>query len=316
VKVTATAACSPSTGNVWSAAAKTGAAFIGSAFLLITPPSHRTTAVTGACSLAFITGRQPADTGPDATISSVASDPDGPPLQVGTYDGASNLITGGSPVSISMDIGNNPGGGLLSGTSPVDTSSGIATFDDLSIDEPGDGYTLVASATGFGSVTSSSFDIAGLVQQCEANVDCEGTLSQGFTGATVNAIADPSAPLLTMSLTPGGIDCEGYTEQSSTLTFNVTTNRTKEITMTFDTGLDSYYVQPDDFQVCFQSDTQFLDADGFLVNLGLLPNCFPDYSSLVFDPPVPPCVESRTADEGVVSVTFLTPATGDPKGRV
>ena len=86
--------------------------------------------------------------------------------------------------------------------------------------------------------------------------------------------------------------------------------------MTFDTGLDSYYVQPDDFQVCFQSDTPFLDADGFLVNLGLLPNCFPDYSSLVFDPPVPPCVESRTADGGVVSVTFLTPATGDPKGRV
>ncbi len=35
-------------------------------------------------------GRQPADTGPDATISSVASDPDGPPLQVGIYDGANN----------------------------------------------------------------------------------------------------------------------------------------------------------------------------------------------------------------------------------
>ena len=99
VKVTATAACSPSLGNVWSAAAKTGAAFTGSAFLLVTPPIFRTTAVTGACSLAFIAGRQPADTGPDATISSVASDPGGPPLQVGIYDGANHLITGGSPVS-------------------------------------------------------------------------------------------------------------------------------------------------------------------------------------------------------------------------
>ena len=77
----------------------------------------------------------------------------------------------------------------------------------------------------------------------------------------MNALADPSAPVLTMSLTPGGIDCDGYTEQSSTLTFNVTSTREKEITMTFDTGLDPYYVHPDDFQVCFQSETPFLDAD-------------------------------------------------------
>ena len=86
--------------------------------------------------------------------------------------------------------------------------------------------------------------------------------------------------------------------------------------MTFDTGLDSYYVQPDDFQVCFQSDTPFLDADGFTVTLGLLPDCDDGSSSFVYEPPVPPCVESRSADGGVVTVTFLAPATGDPKGRV
>ena len=168
---------------------------------------------------------------------------------------------------------------------------------------------------GFGSVTSSSFNIAGLVQACDPNVDCTGSLSQDGTGATVNALADPSAPVLTMSLTPGGIDCDGYTEQSSTLTFNVTSTREKEITMTFDTGLGSYYVDPDDFQVCFQSETPFLNADSEMVTLGLLPNCFADYESFVYVPPVPPCVESRTADGSVVSVTFLAPA-GDPKGRV
>jgi hypothetical protein len=319
VKVTATAACSPSTGNVWSAAAKTGAYFTGSSFLLITPPSHRMTAVTGACSLAFITGRQPADTGPDATISSVASNPDGPPLQVGTYDGASNLITGGSPVSISMAIDDNPSSGILSGTSPVDTSAGIATFDDLSIDQPGDGYTLEASATSFGSVTSTLFNIAGLVKECDAGQDCTGTLSEGGTGGTVTALDDESAALLTMSLTPGGIDCDGYEEQSSTLTFNLTSSSEKEVTMTFDTGLDPYYVQPDDFQVCFQSDTAFpyRDGDGAMTNLGLLPDCeTSDYESILYEPPVPPCVESRSVDElGVVSVTFLAPS-GDPKGRV
>ena len=66
--------------------------------------------------------------------------------------------------------------------------------------------------------------------------DCVGTLSEDDTGATVNALADESAPVLTMSLTPGGIDCDGYTEQSATLTFNVTSSREKEVTMTFDTG--------------------------------------------------------------------------------
>ena len=313
VKVTATAACSPSASNVFSAAAKTGAGFTGYAFFLLTAPSYRSVAITGSCSLAFVA--QPADTGPDATISSVASDPDGPPVQVGVYDGANNLKTGGSPVTISMAIDANPGGGTLSGTTDVATSAGVATFADLSIDQPGDGYTLAASASGLGSTTSDPFNIAGLVQSCEPNVDCTGSLTEGDTGATVNAFADPSAPVLTMSITPGGIDCDDYEEQSGTLTFNVTSNRTKEITMSFDTGLDPYYLNPDDYQVCFQSDTPFLDRNDVSTTLGLLPDCEVDYPSFVYVPPVPPCVEDRNSDGSFVYLTFLAPA-GDPKGRV
>ena len=237
-------------------------------------------------------------------------------MQVGVYDGANNLKTGGSPVLISMAIDANPGGGTLSGTTTdVPTSAGIATFADLSIDEPGDGYTLAASASGLGSTTSDPFNIAGLVQTCEADVDCTGSLTEGDTGATVNALADPSTPVLTMSLTPGGIDCADYEEQSATLTFNVTSSRTKEITMSFDTGLGEYYVHPDDYQVCFESDTAFLDRNGDTVNLGLLPDCETDYESFIYVPPVPPCVEDRNVDGSFVYLTFLAPA-GDPKGRV
>ena len=313
VKVTATAACTPSVGNVWTAAAKTGAAFTGSAFLLLTPPSYRSVAVTGSCSLAFVA--QPADTGPDATITSVASDPGGPPVQVGVYDGANNLKTGGSPVTISMAIDANPGGGTLSGTADVATSAGIATFADLSIDQPGDGYTLAASASGLGSTTSDTFNIAGLVQACEPDVDCTGTLTEGNTGATVNALADPSSPVLTMSLTPGGSTVPTTRSSRATLTFNVTSSRTKEITMSFDTGLGEYYVHPDDYQVCFESDTPFLDRNGDTTTLGLLPDCEIDYPSFVYVPPVPPCVEDRNVDGSFVYLTFLAPA-GDPKGRV
>ena len=63
---------------------------------------------------------------------------------------------------------------------------------------------------GFGSTTSDPFNIAGLVQAREPDVDCTGSLTEGDTGATVNALADPSSPVLTMSLTPGGIDCADY----------------------------------------------------------------------------------------------------------
>ena len=319
VKVTAIAACSPSVDNVWSAVAKTGASFTGSAFLLLTPSRGRSTDVTGACSLAFVEGRQPADTGPNANITSVASDPGGPPVQVGVHDGANNLKTVGPEIEISLDIDDNPGGGTLGGTSSVFTSAGIATFSALSINEPGDGYTLVASADGIASVTSDAFNIAGLVMACDPDVDCTGSLSQGSTGATVNALADTSAPILTMSLTPGGIDCADYTEQSSTLTFNVTTSRTKEVTLSFDTDLDPYYVQPDDYQVCFEADNPFLNRDDEIVTLGLLPDCDDDYYEYSYydedDEPVPPCVVSRSVEGSVVSLTFLAPA-GDPKGRV
>ena len=199
--------------------------------------------------------------------------------------------------------------------------AGIATFANLSIDEPGDGYTLVATA-GLGSVESSAFNIAGLVEQCVPGEDCVGTLSEDDTGATVNALADESAPVLTMSLTPGGIDCDGYTEQSATLTFNVTSSREKEVTMTFDTGFGDYEysLYPDDFQVCFESDTAFTDREGDTVFLGLLPDCTVDeYPSFTIESSSsendPPCVVDRWNDGSIVSVQFRTPA-GDPKGRV
>ena len=86
--------------------------------------------------------------------------------------------------------------------------------------------------------------------------------------------------------------------------------------MSFDTGLGEYYVHPDDYQVCFQSDTPFLDRRRRHGDTWV---CFPtarsDYESFVYVPPVPPCVEDRNVDGSFVYLTFLAPA-GDPKGRV
>src|SRR5579864_2407913 len=50
--------------------------------------------------------------------------------------------------TITLTVGANPGSGHLSGTTSQPATSGVATFADLSIDRVGQGYTLIAAATG------------------------------------------------------------------------------------------------------------------------------------------------------------------------
>lgn len=52
------------------------------------------------------------------------------------------------------------GNAVLGGTAAKNASSGIATFNDLTIDQYGNGYTLSASATGLTAATSNSFNIS------------------------------------------------------------------------------------------------------------------------------------------------------------
>ena len=48
---------------------------------------------------------------------------------------------------MTLSLGNNPGGGTLSGTLTVAAVNGVATFNNLSINAAGSGYTLVATDT-------------------------------------------------------------------------------------------------------------------------------------------------------------------------
>jgi alpha-tubulin suppressor-like RCC1 family protein len=60
---------------------------------------------------------------------------------------------------VTLAIGNNPGGGTLSGTTTVVPVDGVATFDNLTIDEAGTGYTLTATSGTVPAATSASFDV-------------------------------------------------------------------------------------------------------------------------------------------------------------
>jgi hypothetical protein len=101
-----------------------------------------------ASKLAFTV--QPSNTSAGSSIS--------PAVQVTVQDSSGNTVTTATN-SITVGIGTNPSGGTLSGTTTVNAVNGVATFSNLSIDKPGNGYTLTASSTGLTGATSTAFNI-------------------------------------------------------------------------------------------------------------------------------------------------------------
>ncbi|UCF19319.1 MAG: hypothetical protein JSU87_15535 [Gemmatimonadota bacterium] len=113
----------------------------------LTPAQFTATATAGAATqLSFATG--PSD--------AVAGEPIAPAVQVEVRDAFGNLTN----ATVTIALGANPGGGTLSGTTSASTVEGVASFANLSIDMAAAGYTLVASTSGVGNVTSNLFGIA------------------------------------------------------------------------------------------------------------------------------------------------------------
>jgi hypothetical protein len=138
----------------------------------LTPDTSVTFNITpaGATQLAFTT--QPASTPAGSAIT--------PAVRVTARDEFGNTATSFND-SITVAIGNNAGGGTLSGTRKVAAVAGIATFSGLSIDKTGAGYTLTAVATGLTGATSNGFDITAAVAS-----KLEFTVQPTTTAAGVN----------------------------------------------------------------------------------------------------------------------------------
>ncbi len=98
--------------------------------------------------LSFAT--QPSNTSPEETVT--------PPVEIRVEDQYGNLVEDATN-EITIAIEDNPSGGSLAGTLTVNAVDGIASFDDLSIDQQGNGYTLKATSDGLESVTSNPFHI-------------------------------------------------------------------------------------------------------------------------------------------------------------
>jgi hypothetical protein len=81
---------------------------------------------------------------------------------VAIQDAAGTTVTAAAPVSITLALGTNPGGGILTCTGGLSktTVNGVAAFTGCRVDKVGVGYTLTATATSLTSATSALFDVA------------------------------------------------------------------------------------------------------------------------------------------------------------
>jgi hypothetical protein len=107
-------------------------------------------AISSASAAKLVFTVQPSSAGAGSVIA--------PAVQVSVEDTFGNVVTTATN-SITLAIGTNPSGGTLGGTTSNAAVNGVATFNNLSIDKAGNGYTLMATATGLTSGTSSAFNI-------------------------------------------------------------------------------------------------------------------------------------------------------------
>ncbi|MDP7319016.1 MAG: DUF2341 domain-containing protein [Bacteriovoracaceae bacterium] len=82
-----------------------------------------------------------------------------PSIKVEIQDSSGNLVTSAND-TVTLSLGNDPTGiATLSGTTTIAAINGIATFNDISINKAGAGFTLQASSPGLTNASSSQFDI-------------------------------------------------------------------------------------------------------------------------------------------------------------
>jgi hypothetical protein len=81
-----------------------------------------------------------------------------PAVKVTARDALGNAATAFNG-NITVAIGANPGGSALSGTRTLAAINGVASYQALSLNNNGTGYTLLASASGLTGTTSTPFNI-------------------------------------------------------------------------------------------------------------------------------------------------------------
>jgi hypothetical protein len=125
-------------------------------------------------------------------------------VEVAALDSLGNLNTNFSG-NVTLAIANNPGNSTLGGTLTVAAVAGVADFNDVTLDKPGTGYTLQATADPFSPATTNSINVTGLAIQ----------IPSGQTTFTITA--KPAMPSITAE-----VQIDGSTQDVASTQFQWT----------------------------------------------------------------------------------------------
>jgi hypothetical protein len=105
-----------------------------------------------------------------------------PAVQVTVQDAQGNTVTSSTlTIVVAISSGTGTAGAVLGGTRTRAAVDGIATFDDLTIDKAGAGYTLTAMAAGLAVATSTAFDVAVAATSIDLQSDAGDYIGGGRT---------------------------------------------------------------------------------------------------------------------------------------
>lgn len=126
--------------------------------------------------------------------------------------------------AVTVSLAENAAGGVLGGTAVVDSVEGVATFETLSIQRAGTGYTLTATADGLEAATSAPFDvgaaaasqlaITGQPTELEAGTVIDPPVALKLTDAFGNPVPG-AAVTMVIAENPGDATLTGTTSRTT-----------------------------------------------------------------------------------------------------
>lgn len=207
------------------------------------------------------------------------NDPIGP-VELEVRDDEGLVVLSGPSSELSAAIGNEPSGAdaTLSGTSPVPVSDGAASFDDLSIDTTGAGYTLSINSASPGPVETDGFDVnAGSPARLSFDVQPgDGEAGQALTPSIVvqvldsdgNVVVNDDSTEIALSIVAG----PGSAELSGGGPVSVSNGEAVFDAVSIDEAASGYQLEASDTGASLDPDTS--------VTFDIVPG---DPASLVFD---------------------------------
>ncbi|HYT73034.1 MAG TPA: hypothetical protein VEK78_16735 [Gemmatimonadales bacterium] len=189
-------------------------------------------------------GPSPESSGPRLVFTTPPEDataarPITPAIRVTVQDSTNQPLTSFDD-SVTVDLGANPAGGTLSGTRTVEAVDGVATFPDLRIDKAGSGYTLRATASSVGEVTSPPFEVVPPPPPTTGNLTVTAATSgqnQDPDGYTVTVDGGQSKSIANDgSVTYDGLTAGDHTVELSGVASNCTVNGANPRTVSVPAG--------------------------------------------------------------------------------